>query len=233
MLFANVLDILQVVPLVGHSHAVLRSFLIDLRFELLLLLEGSVKGHVLDLDLLQRARDHLPDEELTVTQATDGASIFDLAPASVKLDILFLLLKVPLLRQAALARRFAAEMTVTALKVSSLLPPLTASVAALRCVLVIAWVNGLLEEKDRLGLNELKFTVSDFEAARCLEHLIDFVARRANHALSDLPGRIFVVADEVALIEGLLEGVHVPYQLSETLNLICFLHRFSELTYNF
>ena len=41
VLLANVLYILQVVPLVGHLHAMLCGFLIDLRLELFLLFQGS------------------------------------------------------------------------------------------------------------------------------------------------------------------------------------------------
>lgn len=67
------------------------------------------------LDLFKGAGDHLPDDKLTVTQTTDGASVLDLSPAAVNLDVLFLLLEVPLLGQAALACRFAAEVTVAAL----------------------------------------------------------------------------------------------------------------------
>ena len=69
----------------------------------------------MSLNLLQGTGDHLPDDELTVAQTTDGASVLDLASASVYFDVLFLLLEVPLLGQAALASRFAAEVTVAAL----------------------------------------------------------------------------------------------------------------------
>lgn len=81
------------------------------------------------------------------------------------LNLILVLFEWPCLCQALLAVRLPAEVAMAIQQVRHLFPLVAASVAALRCVIVISLFDLFSDEKDGLRLIEGVLVITDHEAA--------------------------------------------------------------------
>ena len=133
-----------------------------LSFQLLVLLRRILNDQVLRLDLRGRALDHVFDNELSIAEFADAASL-----CLIFAWCLFRSEK-PGLLHTFFATGLSAEVTVGVLEFFLILPRVFAGVASW-CVLVVSLTNGLVHEEYSLKLIEDMLTLSNEENSTSFE----------------------------------------------------------------
>ena len=151
-------------------------FMLDLGLEIFLLLERRSDVDIVRRYLLQTILDHAFDQKFAIAEQTNASPFFYFTPTFVQFS-LAAALEWTCLLQTLFAIRVATELTVTVLEIRGFLPRITARVAPLRSVVIVARIERALHKEDALSLNELVLFFTDAEGARRFNKHIHFVKR--------------------------------------------------------